>query len=63
MEPIVEFFRSLENRHANYIIAAALIAVWWIGSRLLRIFREAGRAGRIENKQLPERPRRRIPLD
>lgn len=63
METIVDFFRALENRHANYAIAAAFIAVWWVGSRLLRIFKEGGRAGRIEQRQELERPRRRIPLE
>ena len=63
METIIDFFRSLENRYANYAIAAALIAIWWDGGHLLRIFKEGGRAGRIEQKQEQERPRRRIPLE
>ena len=63
METIVDFFRSLENRYANYAIAAALIAIWWVGNHLLRIFREGWRAGRLEQEQELVRPRRRIPLE
>lgn len=63
MEAIVDFFRSLESRHVNYAIAATLIVVWWVGSRLLHIFKEGGRAGRIEQQQELQRPHRRIPLE
>jgi len=63
METIVEFFRSLESRQTSYVIGAALIVLWWVGSRLLRIFKEGGRAGRIEQTHAVERPRRRIPLE
>ncbi|MGY8825453.1 MAG: hypothetical protein ACKVJG_16195 [Candidatus Latescibacterota bacterium] len=63
METIVEFVRSLGNRHTSYAIAAVFIVVWWVSSRLLRIFKEGGRAGRIAQEPTTERPRRRIPLE
>jgi hypothetical protein len=63
MEPIVEFLQTLKSSHLNYLIALALIVIWWVGRFFVQLFREAGRGGRIERANEPERPRRRIPLD
>ena len=50
------------DRIGTYALALLLIAGWWLGSRLLRTFREAGRAGRLERDEAAPQPRRRLPL-
>ncbi|MBJ66978.1 MAG: hypothetical protein CME28_03100 [Gemmatimonadetes bacterium] len=50
------------DRIGTYALALLLIAGWWLGSRLLRTFREAGRAGRLERDKAAPQPPRRLPL-
>ncbi len=63
MELISEFFRNMEGSFSSYIIALALIVIWWVGRFFVRRFKEASAGGRMERTDEPERPRRRIPLD
>ena len=51
------------DRVGTYALAVLIIAGWWVGSRLLRTFREAGRAGRLERDEAAPQPRRRLPLE
>lgn len=62
MESILEFLWR-GDRVGNYALALTLIVGWWVGSRLLRPFKEAGRAGRLERDTEDEQPRRRLPLE